>query len=183
MKYKLAVGVMTLLLMAGLGSLSAHADSVTITLDNPIQSEAPGDVVSFFATISAPAGNSAPVYLNGSTFDFGASPFTGDNSGVFGFPAFLNPADSFDQLLFTVTLGPGTTAGVNYSGTFELQGGVDGNDETVLGAPVFTVTALPAASTVPEPASILLLATGFAGTLATLKRRHANAVSAEPRAY
>jgi hypothetical protein len=177
MKHKLAVGVMTLLLTAGMGSLQAHANSITITLDNPIQSGAPGEVVSFFATISAPAGNSAPVYLNGSTFDFGASPFTGDNSGLFSFPVFLNPTDSFDQLLFTVTLGSGTTPGVNYSGTFELQGGVDNADQTVLGSPVFTVTALPPA--VPEPASFLLLTTGLAGTFAMLKRKRANAVSAK----
>src|ERR1700749_3605016 len=109
MKYKLAAGVMTFLLTAGLGALSAYADSITVTLDDPIQSGAPGDVISFFATISAPSGNSAPVYLNGSSFDFGAAPFTGDNSGVFGFPAFLSSGDSFDQLLFTVTLSSGTT--------------------------------------------------------------------------
>jgi hypothetical protein len=173
MKRTLALFVTTVLLTLGLSFSTAHADSITLTLTNSTLSVVPGGTVTFSATVSAVPSNGAAVFLNGSSTD-GLDPLLSvDGSDVFNFPAFLDPGDSVlpAEELFTVTLDPSATVGSSYSGVFELQGGVDDQDQTVLASPGFTINAIGAASAIPEPSSFALLGTGLAGVFVTLKRK------------
>ena len=53
-------------------SVPAFADSITITLANPVQSAFAPSTVSFTATVDAPNTNTADIYLNGDSFNAGA---------------------------------------------------------------------------------------------------------------
>jgi hypothetical protein len=138
------------------------ADTINLSLSNPVQSGAPGSTLSFTATVSAPVTNGATVYLNADSFNVD-SPLTLNDDGFFlGFPLSLDAGDSFTGLLFTVTIPSDALAGL-YNGSFEIMGGADGGAGDSLGTVAFLVNA---ESPVPEPGSFLLLGTGLAGGLA-----------------
>jgi hypothetical protein len=169
MKSGLTLAGTALILILALSPVAARADIVTLTLDNPVLTVSPGDTVTFLATVSAPDTNSAAVYLNGDTIDPGASPFTASDSDFFNnFPFFLNPGDSFDGALFTVTLNPDAAVGTDYSGTFILEGGSDGSAQDTLASPNFTIDAV---AVTPEPSYLLAVGAGLAAVLAWRKRK------------
>ena len=148
-------------------SVSAYADTVTLTLTNPVQfgSGSLGSSLSFDATVTAPSTNSAEVFLNADWFNVDA-PLTLDDSGFFfGFPLSLNPGESFTGLLFTVFL-PSSTSNAIYNGSFSILGGSDGSAGNDLADVQFEV------NTVPEPATILMLCTGLSGLVTMLRRKN-----------
>ena len=156
MKLKMTLAVAALLTI-GLSSAAAHADTVTFTLTNPNGfAVVTGGSLTYDATVSAPASNSAAVFLNGDSFNVTA-PITLNDSDFFSnFPLSLAPGTSFTGDLFVLTVPPGTAFGT-FLGTFTLLGGADGNASNPLGTVNFSLT------TTPEPTSILLLLTGIIG--------------------
>jgi len=166
MKNKLTLAVMTALLTIGLSAALAHADTVTFTLTNPTQniSGQTGGTLTYEVTATASASNGGAVFLNGDSFNVGA-PLTVDDSDFFAnAPFFLTPGASSIFDMFAVTVPAGTLPG-DYSGFFTVLGGVDGNASDTLGTVNFVTVVTP------EPGSFILLGTGLAGVLTTLKRK------------
>jgi len=154
MKLKTMLAVATLLLMIGLSSAVAYADTLNFTLTHPSQSlyVGSGGTLTFEATVFNPT--SSTVFLNGDTYD--AAGFTLDDSGFFGFPLSLAAGTGFTGNLFTVTVPASASLGT-YVGSFTLLGGADANASNPLGTATFAVNV------VPEPSSIMLLISGVAG--------------------
>jgi hypothetical protein len=151
-------------------SLPAYADTITLTLTNPVQSGVGslGSSLSFDATVAAPSTNSGDVFLNGDSFNVDA-PLSIDDSSFFSeFPLSLTPGESFNGLLFTVFL-PTTTSNAIYNGAFSILGGADGNASNDLADVTFQV------STVPEPTTILMLGAGLPGLVAMIRRKRGTA--------
>lgn len=151
----------TLLALLLVFGTSAFADTLNLSLSNPVQSGAPGSTVSFIATASAPTTNGATVYLNNDSFNVDSPLALNDDGFFFGFPFTLDPGDSFTGLLFSVDI-PAGAALTSYNGSFTILGGADGSASDILSTVSFQVNAA-SSSVVPEPSSILLLATGFLG--------------------
>ena len=73
----------------------------------------------------------------------------------------MDPGDKTTDVLFNVTVGgPGT-----FSGFFDLLGGADPASSDLLATAHYTITV----SAVPEPATILLMATGVLGLISIRK--------------
>ncbi len=169
MKSKKLITLSMLILTAALLlSVSAFADSITITLANPVQSSFAPNTVSFTATVAAPSTNSADIYLNGDSFNVDA-PLTVDDSGFFSFPLFLSPSGSYTGVLFTVDVPSATPLGA-YFGYFQILGGSDGSQlNPISNVADFEVDVR--ASGVPEPGTMLLLGSSSLALFGTLRRK------------
>ncbi|MBV9081260.1 MAG: PEP-CTERM sorting domain-containing protein [Acidobacteriaceae bacterium] len=146
------------LLAVGLSSAAAYADSITFTLTNP-NGTVPyntGGSLTYDATVSAPAGNGAPVFLNGDSFNVTAPVTLNDSDFFSNFPLSLAPGASFTGGLFVLTVPPNSPLGT-FLGTFTLLGGATNTGTSTLGTVNFSLTTVT-----PEPSSILLLLTGMA---------------------
>lgn len=165
MKSKMTLLVAPLLTLA-LTSAAAYADTVSFTLTNPTQyvSVTRGGSLTYDATVSAPASNSAAIFLNGDSFNVTAPVSLNDSDFFSGFPLSLMPGTSFTGDLFVLTLPAGSSAQA-YLGSFTLLGGANGNASSTLGTVNFTLAPTP------EPSSLLLLATGIAGLAWFVSRR------------
>ena len=160
----LALGVALLL------ARPASADTITLNLANPVQTGVAGSTLSFDATVTAHGNNGATIFLNGDNFTSLASPLTSNDDGfLLGFPLSLDPGESFSGLLFTITLPSDINAG-QYLGSFAILGGTDGSAQDELATVDFTVNATAGTSAVPEPDSLMLLATGLTGMMLGAKR-------------
>lgn len=152
-------------------TVAAHADSVTFTLLNPVQSTTTaGSTLSFNATVFAPTTNTGREYLNGDSFNV-TSPLVLDDTPFFtAYPAYLDAGQSFTGLLFTIRVPSGTQA-KSYSSNFYLLGGATANTYSTLGIQAFTVNVTAPAAVTPEPSSLLLLGTGMMSAVAAFRRR------------
>ena len=159
MKFKMKLAV-TALFTISLPPVAAHAATITFTLSNPNQYiSLLGGSLTYGATVSAPASNSGPVFLNGDSFNVTAPVTLDDSDFLVKFPLSLAPGTSFTGDLFVLTMPPNPPPGT-YLGTFTLLGGVDGNANDTLGTVNFSLT-----TPIPEPSSIVLLIAGLAMTL------------------
>jgi hypothetical protein len=158
------------LLIAGslsLGAVRAKADTISLTLANPVQgtdqTTGLGTILSFVATVNALGTNIGEVFLNGDSFNVGGD-LTVDDSNFLNFPLTLSPGQSFTDVLFTVDV-PADAAAMNYPGSFTLLGGPTGSDGDVLATASFEIVATP------EPSTLLMIGTGLTGFAATMRRR------------
>ena len=169
---KVSVAVAGLLLACK----AAKADTLTVTLDTPFQS-GPSGTFTFTGTIAYTNTDSsndggATEYLNGDSFNVDA-PATLDDSGFNNnAPLSLTPGrSSGDVVLFTVTTPAYVDDSLSenfYTGSFSVIGGESPSDDTdLLGTVDFNVQVTP------EPTSLLLLASGLAGLMVTMKLRKA----------
>lgn len=147
-------------------SAQAHADTLNLVLANPTQSGAPGDTLDFTATASAPITNTGTIFLNSDSFTIDA-PLTLDDSGFLNNFFSVDPGQSFSNLLSAVSIPTGTAVG-SYLGSFSILGGSDGNTFDVLDTADFEVDVAPA---VPEPTTLLFLATGLLGLAVPIRRK------------
>lgn len=158
-----------LLLLAALAASAAasHA-AVLITLANPNPVTTPGTIIPFLAS----AFNNDNVLVNLNNLNNNVDPaLTFDDSAFLSNWLAIAANSSFDanpQELFAITVPVGTAPGT-YLGNIDLLGGPDINDQNILGSASFSVTVNAASSGVPEPGSILLVATGLG--LAFLRTR------------
>jgi hypothetical protein len=152
------------LMLALLGTVAAKADTLTITLDQPIQKAAAGDTVEFFGTITNDS--SSTIFLNNDSFTLAGLSLTVDDD-FFNTPISLDAGETSEDVeLFDVTVSDPLLDPIGtYSGSYELLGGTDGDAQNVIGTAKFAVT------TVPEPGSIYLLLGGVSAGLAPVVRR------------
>lgn len=147
----------------------ALADTLALSLSNPVQSATPGSSLTFDATVSASSTNTAPIFLNSDSYTID-SPLTLDDIDFFGFPLSLNPGDSYTGAIFTVTVPSGLVLG-DYTGSFEILGGADGAALDTLATTGFQVNATP------EPGTMLLLATGLGLPAFVIYRKRGKSLS------
>lgn len=166
MTRKLVLTLSMLVLTAALLlSVPASADSIDLTLANPLQVAGQGSTVTFTATVNAPATNSSTIYLNSDSFIVDA-PLALDDSGfLLTFPLFMNPGDTYTGVLFTVNVPLSAPLGV-YNGSFQILGGGDGGTLD----PISTVVPFQV-TVVPEPGSLMLLGTGALGLFGVVRRK------------
>jgi len=152
-------------------TLPAAADTLNLTLTNPLAIAVPGSTLTFDATVTAPLSNTGTVFLNGDTLNLSLAGATLDDSPfLFNFPFSLNPGDTFTGDLFTVTI-PSTIAQGLYNGSFEILGGSDFSSQDIIGSANFQVAATP------EPSTWLLLSTGIVFVAVGVTRRRSLVVN------
>lgn len=174
-------------LLFGLASLHAHADTLTLTLAQPAQTIFSLGVVTYIGTISAPGSNTGTVFLNNDSFTL-AGPYRLDDTAFLNAPQSLLPGESYTGNLFDVDLSSIFAFGT-FDGRFTLLGGAGDSDQSVLAGTSFslTVNSLPPTAVTPEPSSLVLLFTGglpllvmsykSRGSRSTLARRDSSASS------
>lgn len=144
------------------------ADTITFTLTNPVQTGAPGATLIFSGMLTNP--NATAEFIIGDSISASTPPLNVDDTAFFiNVPLSLNPNGSVGPVeLFDVTIDPGAIPGTTFDlNVFNIVGGQTSSSGDILASEQFTVNVVSA--TTPEPASILLLASGLAMSL--LRRR------------
>ena len=146
----------------------ATASPLTFTLDSSLLTTTPGLDVTFDATLTNPTATTE--FLNGDSF---TSALSADDTPFFvNFPLFLAPGASVHAAIFTVLVPASTLPGL-YAGIFDILGGPDPATFDVLAMQAFTVNVTPAATAVPEPAtlSLLVAASLASGSFRAIRKR------------
>lgn len=158
-----------------LTSTAAKANPITFTLTAPNQSGAPGDMLTFYATVANASNSGVVIYLNSDSSNVD-SPLTVDDSPYNSNSNFwtLTPGYSYTNILFNVNIPLETPAGT-YNGYFSVLGEIDpvGTDNNFGTATLATddFSIQVESNSIPEPSSLLLLLTGMAGFAGTFRRR------------
>jgi hypothetical protein len=175
---KIQIASIAMLLLAG---SVARAD-IIITLDAAAQTGSPGDTLIFSGTLFN--SSSDTIFLNGADLNLAGNSFTPDFSDPFiaNVPVSLDPGQGTSDIeLFEVVLNdPFTDPFTSYDGDYALSGGADPSAQGLLTSADFTITAENRSSAVPEPSSLVLLATALAGFVvlrSALAKRHSNSTS------
>ena len=167
---QLLIAMFTLAFLAILPA-AVKADPITLTLD-PTHSVAQGSSVTYFGSLSN--GGLPGRFINAVSLTYtGPAGITFNDSAFFtNVPAFLGSGAttgvvSFFDVFADLLIPPGS-----YTGSFSVLGGVDDQDQNILATQEFTIVVTPGGQNpVPEPASMLLLASGLAGAAALRRRK------------
>jgi len=167
-KFKqLLIAMFTLAFLAILPA-AVKADPITLTLD-PTHSVAQGSSVTYSGSLSN--GGLPGRFINAVSLTLPPGITFNDSAFFTNVPAFLGSGAttgvvSFFDVFADLLIPPG-----NYIGSFSVLGGVDDQDQNILATQEFTIMVTPGGQNpIPEPASMLLLASGLAGA-ASLRRR------------
>lgn len=165
---RVIVGVMAALAL----SLTAHADTLNLSLTTPNQTGSPGDTLVFFGTISNPT--AATFFLNGDNLSTNPGPpFLNGNGSAFllDTPPSLGAGGSTGNVdLFSVMIGASAAPGTYTLNSFEVLGGSTSSAQDLLATQQFTVTVSSSGGPVPEPGSLLLLSTGLLTGMGVVRR-------------
>jgi hypothetical protein len=165
------------LIFATLGSATAKADSLTITLDRTNPTAFADDTLQFFGTITNDTDTT--LFLNNDDLNIGGLSLTTTDQFFNTVPFTLAPEgqagdSSGDIELFDMSVSdPLLDAAGVYAGTYTLFGGPNGNAQDNLGSTSFSVTTV---SPVPEPSTLCLLLSGMLAMAAIAWRRLAVSV-------
>jgi hypothetical protein len=159
--------LVNLLALAALAAAGAHADGISITLDNPNQSGNPGETLSFYGVITNTDVNPEDcyIYLNSDDPNFTLSDASVSDNFFANVPPYLAPGTSSGDVdLFDITLAdPESDPFGTYDGEYTLVGGMDGGADTAqdnLAQVGFSVDVEPASvSAIPEPSTLAQLGT------------------------
>ena len=149
-------------------SIPAHADLI-FSLDSPSFFGLPGSTIDISGTLLNPDLN--PVFLNTASGVLTSADLDFDLTNLFTIvPRSLSFGDSYAGPIFGIIVGPQAQPG-DYFGSFTIQGGVDENAFGDLATQNFQISVTGPTS-VPEPSTLVLLATSMLG-LVVLRRRSA----------
>jgi hypothetical protein len=154
--------------------LAARAQ-LLFTLDNPVQSAAPGALVAFVATLQ----NTDPLLslnLDGSSFT-PSGPATGIDNFLATPPTLAaagNPGDTFTGVLFSLQIDPGAAIGSTVFGDYTVVFTPDGGTQSTASQNYSVNVVAPAQNAVPEPGTLFLLLGGIAGGTFARRRRRAH---------
>lgn len=145
-------------------SQSASASSITFTLAQPSQTGAAGTTLNFFGTITNT--DISTVFLNSDNFTVPNAVLSLSDAPFFALPASLAPSGSVGDStglvdIFDVTIAANAAAGTYTGNFFQILGGSTNTSSNLLRTVQFTVT-VPPASPVPEPNTLVVLASGLA---------------------
>lgn len=155
LRYSLILAIMLCL------PVLTRADLI-FTLDKPIQSGKPGDILTFTGSLINL--NGPTLFLTGDTFTLDGVGLTLDDTPfLLNARPSLDSGDSFTGTLFTVLIDPSALPQISEGG-FQILGGNFSGDQTTLANKDFLV------SVVPEPGS-MAFATGLLGTTILCFRR------------
>ncbi len=149
-------------------SSPAHADLI-FNLDSPHFFGLTGSTIDISGTLLNP--DFDPVFLNTASGGLTSADLDFDLTNFFTVvPRSLSFGDSYAGAIFGIIIGPQAQPG-DYFGSFTIQGGVDENAFGDLATQNFQISVTGPTS-VPEPSTLVLLATGMLG-LFVLRRRPA----------
>jgi hypothetical protein len=166
---------MKILLLGVMTYCTALAESVVLTLNQPLQITSPGSFLAFSGRIWNTG--SATVYLNGADLTL---PYFELNSDLTLFFTLSPPSvasnESYNGDFFTIAVSGAALPG-DYFGALTIQGGADLTFLDDLAGQSFQITVAEQ-SAVPEPSTLQLLATaiGLIGGCVGLRRwaKHPN---------
>ena len=133
------------------------ADTLVLDLTPSTLNVLPGGMIEFVGTLTNPGPDD--VFLNGDVISQIYTALTASDAPFFAdAPLFLPGGGSYTGPFFDVTADPKTNFG-QYSGSFTIQGGADGNTFDNVATANFTVTV--GAVVTPEPTSIPMMFIAF----------------------
>jgi hypothetical protein len=172
-------------------SAATMQQELTATLDQPVQSGAPGSSLVYTGTITNPVG--PDLFINGLAFLINGSVSLSGESSEFQwglsdalFNTGGNIPNGFTGLFFFVDVLAGTRPGSFVDGEFiidtELVGGGPGGVIETPGQVILTFEATVSGSSIaPEPTYLALVVSGIGIGAAVLTRHLASAQSQRPR--